>query len=438
MSSSARTRLGLLIGLLLVVVAMTVPALTGWEVVARSENAGGISVPPLHGTWSPEWFGPGTIPAVVLALLAFRYAVRLAERLAWGRLLALSYVAGAVWLLSLAHVGGTQGLAHVFAHPYEYLTTAERVTDIGALLQEYVSRINYDHPQNWTVHVAGHPPLALLFFIGLVGLGLGAYGAGIVVTLIAASTALAVMTTLRVLGAEEHARRAAPFLVLGPAALFMSVSADALFAAVGAWGLALLALAATRTTRRSAVLWSIGAGLVLGATVMMSYGLVLLGPLALAVLVTARSWRPLPIAAASALAVLLGFAVAGFAWWEGFFELRERYWRGLAGQRPGAYWTWANLAALTLSAGPALGAGLAQLRRGADRAVLLLTGAAATAVLIATVSQMSRAEVERIWLPFIPWLLVSTALLPARWRAPLLALQLAVALVMEHLLYTTW
>ena len=111
---------------------------------------------------------------------------------------------------------------------------------------------------------------------------------------------------------------------------------------------------------------------------------------------------------------------------------------GWPGNVPARYWTWANLAALTLSAGPVLGAGLAQLRRGVDRAVLLLTGAAATAVLIATVSQMSRAEVERIWLPFIPWLLVSTALLPARWRAPLLALQLAVALVMEHLLYTTW
>ncbi len=420
-------------------VAAAVPWLSGWEVRARSDAAGGISVPPLHATWAPEWFGPGTIPAVVLALLGVRYAGGLAERLAWRPLLAASYVGGLAWMLSLAHVRrGTNGVAHVLAHPYDYLTTAAAVTDIGVLLDDYAARIDADHPQNWTVHVAGHPPLALLFFVGLVRLGLESYGAGIVVTLLAATTALAVMTTLRVLGAEEQARRAAPFLVLGPAALFMCVSADALYAAVAAWGLASLAVAATRPDRTRMLGWSVVAGLLLGAAVMMSYGLLLLGPLALAVLVIARSWRPFAVVAGTAVVVVLAFAAAGFAWWDGFWELRERYWRGLAKDRPGLYWTWANLAALTLCAGPVLGAGLAQLRRGVDRAVLLLSGAAATAVLLATLSQMSRAEVERIWLPFVPWLLVSTALLPPRWRTPALALQVALALVLEHLLYLTW
>jgi len=70
--------------------------------------------------------------------------------------------------------------------------------------------------------------------------------------------------------------------------------------------------------------------------------------------------------------------------------------------------------------------------------VLWLSGAAVAAVLVASLSQMSRAEVERIWLPFVPWLLVSTALLPPRWRTPMLALQLVVAVVLEHLLYLTW
>jgi methylthioxylose transferase len=41
-------------------------------------------------------------------------------------------------------------------------------------------------------------------------------------------------------------------------------------------------------------------------------------------------------------------------------------------------------------------------------------------------------------MPFVPWLLVSTALLPERWRRPALAIQLATALLLEHLLYTTW
>ena len=51
---------------------------------------------------------------------------------------------------------------------------------------------------------------------------------------------------------------------------------------------------------------------------------------------------------------------------------------------------------------------------------------------------MSKAEVERIWLPFVPWLLVATALLPARWRRVGLALQVALALLAQHLLYTSW
>ena len=41
---------------------------------------------------------------------------------------------------------------------------------------------------------------------------------------------------LAVAGAEMAARRAAPFLVFGPAAIWQAVSADAMFAAVAAWG----------------------------------------------------------------------------------------------------------------------------------------------------------------------------------------------------------
>ena len=55
---------------------------------------------------------------------------------------------------------------------------------------------------------------------------------------------------------------------------------------------------------------------------------------------------------------------------------------------------------------------------GADavRVVRWLAGAGLVMVLLADVSQMSKAEVERIWLPFVPWLLISCALLPERWR----------------------
>jgi hypothetical protein len=430
---------GLALALVLVAAAFAVPPLIGWEVWSRApRSVVPHEVSPLHGWWQPKLLGPGTLPAVAIALLGWWFGPRLAERLSWGRLLLVSYAVGLAWLLALALVDGTDGLARVLGSHYEYLPSARDVTDVHALLEGYVDRIPLDSPHAWPTHPAGHPPGALLFFVLLVRVGLGgSLAAGLVVTVLAATTALAVLVTVRALGSEAAARRAAPFLVLAPAAVFMAVSADALFGAVAAWGLACLALGA-RSAGPRMVAWSALAGLLLGWCVMSSYGLPLLGILALAVLALARSWWPLPVAAAVALALVLGFAAAGFAWWEALPVLRERYWDGIASDRPGAYWTWGNLAALVVCAGPLLGAGLAVLRRGSDRAVLLLAGAAAACVVLADLSQMSRAEVERIWLPFVPWLLLTTALLPERWRRWGLLLQVAWALAVQQLLYTSW
>jgi hypothetical protein len=279
--------------------------------------------------------------------------------------------------------------------------------------------------------------------VGLVRLGLGSgLAAGLVVTIVAATTALAVMVTVRTLGSELMARRAAPFLAFGPAAVWQSVSADAVFAAVAAWGIACLAVAATRRS----VLWSILAGLLLGYAVMMSYGLPLLGLLAIAVLVTARSWLPLPVAAAAASVVVLTFAAFGFSYLEALPAIHERYWEAVGGRRPESYWIWGNLGALVFSAGPLVGAGVAQLLAGIRghlgdghrRVVALLAGAGVAMVVVADLSLMSKAEVERIWLPFVPWVLLSCALLPERWRRRGLVLQLGSALVVQHLLFTGW
>jgi hypothetical protein len=426
----------------LVVLAMALPAVTGWDVHVRH-------FPPLHADWHPR-VGPGTLPALLLAGLAGWQAVTLSERLPWRRLLWSAYVVGLAWMLALATVDGRDGVGHILGTDYEYLQTARATTDLPHTLDTYISRIPYDAvPSNWPVHIAGHPPGALTFFVVLVRLGLGSdLAAGLVVTALAASTAVAVLVTLRVLGAEDVARRAAPFLVLGPAAVWQCVSADGMFAAVAAWGIAALAVAGSRQARSpgAAVVWSVVAGVLLGYCVMLSYGLPLLGLLALAVLVLTRTWRPLVPAAVAAGAVVLAFAAFGFTWWHALPALHQRYWDGVASRRPAAYWMWGNLAALAVSAGPLVGAGLAHAvtrRRDAAadagvRAVLWLSGAAVAMVAAADLSQMSRAEVERIWLPFVPWLLVSCALLPERWRRRGLVLQLVVALAVQHLLSTGW
>ena len=130
--------------------------------------------------------------------------------------------------------------------------------------------------------------------------------------------------------------------------------------------------------------------------------------------------------------------------------LRERYWDGVASRRPTRYWVWGNLAALLLQrrarrrarASPSwriepcsAGSGAAL---GAARVPVLLSGAAVATVVAADLSGMSKAEVERIWLPFVPWLLVACALLPRRWQRPALALQVCFALLVQHLLFTGW
>ncbi|MBA2445384.1 MAG: hypothetical protein H0V49_08650 [Nocardioidaceae bacterium] len=197
-------------------------------------------------------------------------------------------------------------------------------------------------------------------------------------------------------------------------------------------------------------LWGIAAGAILGYCVMLPYGLPLLGVLALAILFAARNYRPLPWALGAALLVVLGFAAAGFAWWEAFPVLRDRYWDGIAQRRPATYWLWGNLAAFCFSAGPMAGVATAMaVRRLAgggraaspyrhERVVVLLSCAAILTVGIADFSLMSKAEVERIWLPFVPWLLVGCALLPDRWQRTFLAWQVGFAVAVQHLIFTPW
>jgi hypothetical protein len=427
----------------LVTVAFAVPPLTDWQVWSRTaRSASPRAIPPLHGLWDPKLFGVGTLPAVLLAVGGSWFGERVTARLAWPSLLATAYVVGLAWLFALALVDGSEGLSRALRQEEEYLPTARSVDSVGALLDEYVDRIPVDAEANWPIHVAGHPPLMLLFFVGLVRLGLGGdLTAGMVVTVIAATIPLAVLTALRALGAGDVAHRAVLFLVFTPAAVFLAVSADAVIAAAAAWGLACLALATNGISRWSSLAWSVVAGLLLGCCMLMSYGMLLLGPLAVAVLAASRNWRPLPVALAASFAVVLLFAVLGFAWWEAFPVLRERYWDGIAKDRPGSYWWWGNLAALVVAAGPVIGAGLAHLAmlgRRAPRAPLLLVSAATISVVLADASGMSKAEVERIWLPFVPWLLIACALLPDRWRRAGLAVQLVAALVVQHLLYTSW
>jgi hypothetical protein len=51
---------------------------------------------------------------------------------------------------------------------------------------------------------------------------------------------------------------------------------------------------------------------------------------------------------------------------------------------------------------------------------------------------MSKAETERIFLPFTIWIVALPMLLPVRWHRPLLLSQVVIGLGVEQLLLTRW
>ncbi|GAA4008254.1 hypothetical protein GCM10022247_33080 [Allokutzneria multivorans] len=384
---------------------------------------------PVFGTWAPH-IGPGTPFAVLIAIAVCAWGPGLAERLPWRRALASGYLAALAWTFALAMIDGWQaGFADKLASRDEYLHEVPGITDIPAMLRGFAARILDYQPDSWTTHVSGHPPGATLVFVWLdrIGLGGGAW-AGAVCVAVGAAVVVAVPVTLRALGAPDAARAVLPFLVLFPGAVWVGASADGLFAGVTASGIALVAFG-----RR----WSwLAGGALLGFGVYLSYGLVLLGPLALVVALMSGRWRALGWAVLGALGVVAAFTLAGFWWLDGYHLVIDRYYQGIGLYRPYSYWVWANLACLVLAAGPAVAPGLRRLR--GNRLLLLVVGAAVLAVLAATLSGLSKAEVERIWLPFAVWLLPATALLPERDRRGWLAVQAVTALAVNHLLLTNW
>jgi hypothetical protein len=415
-------------GLLLVAASMIVPLWIDDDVR--------VHFPPLHADWDPR-FGLLTLPAIAIGLAFVVVLPRLARALPWRALLATAFATTWVWIVAVAMTEGTEGLARTFERRQEYVYDAQSVGSIHTMLQTFIDRIPMDAPDNWYVHVAGHPPGALLYFVGIDRLGItDPFWIGVVCVTIASTAIVAVMITLRTLGSESLARSAMPWIVLAPTAVWMGVNGDAVFTAVAAWGLALLAVAAKH--RRA--LPAVGAGLLLGYCVYLSYGLTLLGVLALAVLLIARSWRPLPWAVGGALVVAAAFTLGGFAWWEAYPVLRERYYDGIASERAFSYWVWANIAAWTFTAGLAVWAAFpAAVRAVRERNVLAqLAAAAVLTIVIADLSGMSKAEVERIWLPFTIWIVALPSLLPERWHRPLLLSQVVLALLAQQLILTRW
>lgn len=298
--------------------------------------------PPLWASWDPH-AGPGTPAAITVALGVVAYGPVLTARLPWRALLGASWAAAMAWTWSLALIDGWhRGVAVRLTTRYEYLQVIDRFHDIPATLRDFTHHIPLTSPDHWPPHVAGHPPAASLTFVLLDRIGLSGGGwAGTWCITVGATACVAVLVTVRRLADEECARRAAPFLVLAPAAVWMGTSADAYFTAAAAWSVAALTLAATAPKGPRTTVTAFTSGLLFGLTCYLSYGLTLIAVIGAGVLFLARSRVPmLPCLVSRAAFLVAGFAVvptaftlAGFHWWEAYPVLVERYY-GRRGRYP--------------------------------------------------------------------------------------------------------
>jgi hypothetical protein len=282
------------------------------------------------------------------------------------------------------------------------------------------------------VNVGGHPPGLMLVIHGL-GLDTAGELSALCIAAAGACAPLGYVLARRLLAHERRARLAGLLIVASPLVLlFGSTSADAVYAAAG------LIAANALVSRRPA-------GRALGAVV---FALATLGTwalLAIGAWAAILAWRREGLAAAAVLAAACGLAVVAvngalaLAYgYDPIATLRATealYRNSVASVRPYWFWVLGSPVAWALMLGaPIAGAGLIAAVRGRPEAVAL-----ATVLVIAAALGFTKAETERIWLPFAPLACVAAAgVLPiARVRAVLAFLAVQV-IVVQVVFDTVW
>ena len=391
-----------------------------------------VNAPPLTGNIDPRT-SVRSLPALAVAAGAVGGADYAARTLGWRRLLWASFAAALVWSVALAAWDGLDGFTRSTASPVDYLQALPLVDDVGGFLHRLLT-----DTRSLPAHAQAHPPGLVVVLLGLERLGLATPGWVAAFEHVAGAASVpAVLLTAREVAGEGVARAAAPFLAFSTIAITWS-SGDSIFLGVGAWAVAMLVLAIGREGGRSDAL-ALGGGLLAAGALFLSYGIALLGLVPAAVAWRRRRLRPLVIGAAPVVGALALAALGGFWWFDGLAATRSAYALSIARVRPYGYFLVANLAAVGIAVGPAVWVGLVRLR---DRGLWLLAGAALAAIVLADVSGLSKAEVERIWLPFLPWLVVAAAAALAD-RSPAsrkgwLGAQVGFALVVQGVVFSPW
>ncbi len=280
-------------------------------------------------------------------------------------------------------------------------------------------------------HVRGNPPGPLVA-LHLLGIHTAAGLTALCVALGALTAPLA-YDLGRVLGGEERGRLAGLLTAFAPSLLLFGVtSVDYAFATLG------LAAASLLVRRKRAALVAGGVLAALGSF----FSWLLLAIPAWATIVVLRREGPrraLICAATSGILILaLNAVLALTLGYDPLATLRvlDRLYRhGAASTRPYAYWLFGSPAAWALMLGlPTAWFAVRSVARGDPAAVAL-----AAAVLAAAVLGFTKAETERIWLPFVPLACVAAAsTLSPRSLRPVLCWLVVQSLAVELLFDTTW
>ena len=436
-------------------IAVTV-ALAGTAAWGAALQRGGTDLTlfaaPFFADWGPRptW---GLVLPIGIALTIATCGPRVAGVLRWRRLLVVAWTTTVAWSVALSASTGWAGLTRSVRSRYDYaaaLPVVRRV-GVGPFVRTYV-----DHLGGAPTHVKSHPPGMVVLLRGLEVLGLRGSGwAAVALIAVTATVPIGVAVTVRRLGAGAAARAVLPFLVCGPWTLLVATVADGLFAAAVVWGTALLSAATSAGDRWHAAALALVSGALLAGSLYLSYGLVpLAAALAAAVLLSTRRYHLIPPLLAGATVVVAAWTLAGFDWFDGFRAARELYHAGAAAHRPYSYFVVADVVVFAVMLGPAVVAASVHRPRRAPAAVARsssvaldpfapplrwLAGAAVAAVAIADLSGLSKGEVERIWLPFVPFAtLVVVRLASSRRTAAWIAAQAAAAMGLQTLLIWPW
>lgn len=412
-----------------------------WTGVGIGYEAGGrvlgTAAPPFVAGPSPS----SSSPWLALGVLACAIALWRVGRRGSGWLL---------WLLGLALVllvNAARGGPGEWTETLEVSTREGRneyLASLGALsygrdffLDRFAELVPTLSP-----HAAGHPP-GLLVAVDLLGLTTPELLAG---ACIAAAAALAPLTfaLARACSLDDDRAWLAGVLALGSPAviLYGGTSADAVYAALGTAAALLLAASVHSPpgSRGGMDVHLLGGASALAIASLFAWSLLGIGAWA-----AVYAWRVAGIAGAVRVATACGIAVAavnlllaaGYGYDPlGTLQATEQAYRdSLAAVRPYWFWVVGSPVAFLVTLGLPTAAALPRALQNRHAPAM----AFGVVIAIAALAGFTKAEVERIWLPFVPLAAVAAAsVLPPRMTQGLLAALLAQTLLTSVLLDTLW